>query len=365
MIKLFNRNKEQNRNKKYISYNTRILITFMLSFVFLFCSLFLILSSFDVIKLEEITYKEKSPIDYKIYLKENDFFTDEYISKNDTRKTYIANLIKNITLDFDYQFEIDKPTNMEISYKVIGKLVISNPKDNSVYYEEPFTLVEEKKDTIIDSSSYSINKTVVIDYDSYNNLANKFRYNFGLETESYLDINLIIKGKTNDDSEFNINIEGVKASLKIPLSEKAINIKLEEKALNEQKNVLANKHTKLNNRYKFIIGILFLVITILLVLYLLKLLSFLRNKKSKYDKYIKKILREYDRLIINTKTAPILDGHNIIKLDNFQELLDARDNVKGAIKYYVVTEHQKCNFYFTHNNDLYLLVIKAIDIEKN
>ena len=47
-----------------------------------------------------------------------------------------------------------------------------------------------------------------------------------------------------------------------------------------------------------------------------------------------------------------------------QKFIKDVDNLKLPIKYYVVTEHQKCVFYVTHNNEIYVLTIKAVDLEK-
>ena len=350
----------QKKKKMYISFNVRLILTSIFTIIFIFCSIFLISNSLSVVKIKSINYKETSSVDYRVYLKENDFFTEKYLDKNNNI-TYIASLIKDIKINFNYLFTIDQPSSMDIVYDVIGKLVITSQKDGSKFFEKDYTLVSTVTDSIIDSNSYSINKDVVIDYDYYNNLANKFKYNYGVDSESYLNVYLTIKGENINENSFDINNNSV-ISLKIPLSEKAINIKLDYKDINEQKKIFSNQKSRIKNRTLFIIGIVLGIVSLLLIFKLIKLLTFIVRRKSKYDKYINKILREYDRLIINTRTAPKFEDFNVIRVDSFQELLDARDNVKGAIKYYIVTEHQKCNFYLTHGNDLYLLVIKEVDI---
>ena len=346
----------KNMHKMYISFHARVILTSVFVAIFLFCSIFLILNSLSVVKLESINYEETGGTNYRVYLKENDLFTEEYFDKSSNVKTFVSNYIKNIKVDFDYLFTVDKPSTMDITYDVTAELITNNAKDNSPLDKKEYTLVESKTDKIIDSNSYSINQPVVIDYEYYNNLANKFKYGTGIEIDSYLNVYLNVK------NTFEPNKTGV-ISIKIPLSEKTIQIKLDEKGLHKKGNKVPEQHTKVGNRYKLFIGFIFAFLSLIFIIKLLKLLSYLIKKKSKYDKYINKILREYDRLIINTRTPPKLEGFNIIRLDSFQELLDARDNVKGAIKYYVVTEHQKCNFYFTHDNDLYLLVIKEVDID--
>ena len=90
-----------------------------------------------------------------------------------------------------------------------------------------------------------------------------------------------------------------------------------------------------------------------------------KTKKTNYDKYITKILNEYDRLIVETTTGPNIQNKSIVKINRFNELLDVRDNLKLPIKYYVISEHQKCQFYIDHEEELYILTIKEVDIEDN
>ena len=89
----------------------------------------------------------------------------------------------------------------------------------------------------------------------------------------------------------------------------------------------------------------------------------MKDKKTSYDKYINKILNEYDRLIVESTTEPDIKHSNIIKLPNFRELLDVRDNLKLPIMYYVVVKYHKSYFYIKNNNDIYLLINKAADLD--
>ena len=79
---------------------------------------------------------------------------------------------------------------------------------------------------------------------------------------------------------------------------------------------------------------------------------------------ILRILNEYDRLIVENGTGPDTRDCQVIKISKFEELLDVRDNLKLPIMYYVVTKHTKCQFYIKHDDELYLLTIKAVDLEQ-
>ena len=117
--------------------------------------------------------------------------------------------------------------------------------------------------------------------------------------------------------------------------------------------------------YAFIaIAVVLLGVAVFGLYKLLRLLGFMTNKKSNYDKFIAKMMRQYDRLIVVHYTCPDLSNYNVIKIKEFNELLDMRDNLKVPIMFYNVTDHQKSYFYILNNNDLYLLILKAVDFEK-
>jgi len=59
--------------------------------------------------------KESSNLDYKVYLKENDFYDTPYLTKD---MAYIASLIDTINIDFNYLFSIDTISNMDFSYGI-------------------------------------------------------------------------------------------------------------------------------------------------------------------------------------------------------------------------------------------------------
>ena len=68
---------------------------------------------------------------------------------------------------------------------------------------------------------------------------------------------------------------------------------------------------------------------------------------------------------METTTGIDYKNSSIIKIDKFNELLDVRDNLKLPIMYYNIVSHQKCYFYIKNDTDVYLLQLKASDMEVN
>ena len=110
------------------------------------------------------------------------------------------------------------------------------------------------------------------------------------------------------------------------------------------------------------LGVISVVLSIIFIIKALRLYSKSFVPKNNYDKYISKILREYDRLIVETSSLPNFNDYNIIKINKFTELLDVRDNLHQPIMYYNVVAHQKCHLYILKDSNLYLLTLKDVDM---
>ena len=230
-------------------------------------------------------------------------------------------------------------------------------------------LTEDKKDVVKDGSSFTISESVSIDYDKYNNLVNKFRTNYAVNTSSYLDVYLQVEEKNKSDNSYKISNVS-KTSLKIPLSQQEININLNDQRLDNEQKIISNEKFVVKNEFLLIVSIVLFVITfVYFVRYIcnfIKLLNILNMKNNEYDKFINKILKGYDRIIVNVKTAVDPDNYNVIDVTDFQELVDVRDNVKEPINYFIIEEHQSSIFYLIHNEDLYLYMVSLDDfVEEN
>lgn len=355
----FKKSETNHKHKLYISYNARLIFS-ICTFIILFASgLIFLLKSLSFTEQKVINYDEKSNLDYKVYLKENDFYETPYLGKN---MLYIASLIDKINIDFNYHFTSSENINLDFNYNIIGKLVISDSEEKNTYYEKEYKLLNDKKISMENNNNQIINENVAIDYDYYNNLANNFKMTFGVNTTSNLIIYLSIN-KTGNDSQTMNNTSLM--LIKIPLSEKAINIKMDYKEIDNSSTILSGSYITIDNLVYITASIIFIILSIVALIKSIKLISLLMpNNKNIYDKYVNRLLMEYDRLIVETSTKPLFDNKEIIKIEKFQELLDVRDNLKLPITYYSVTKHQKCYFYISTGDKVYLHTVKAVDLEK-
>ena len=340
------------------SYGLKIALLVLLFLVALTICLIFATRTLEREKLAPIVYSEKGTIDYKVYLNKNEFYEKDYLEKN---KIYIASLIKYIDIDYNYLFNIKKSTNMNFDYKIIGELVIENNSGTRRYFEKEYTILDTRTQKIDNKSSLSIKENVKIDYNYYNVLANSFRSTFGVDTNSYLNLYMQVNSLTDENLNYKIDNTN-KINLKIPLSEKAIEINLNASDNEIIQQVVPTGKVVFNKKY-LILEIITFIITSIIYVVIIKYLSVFFKKKSAYDKYVNKILKEYDRLIVETKSIIKMEKYNIIEVEKFTELLDVRDNLKVPIIYCNMVKHEKGVFYIKDNDDIYVLNVKNDDLE--
>ena len=172
------------RRRKIVAY---ICVIAVISIVFLTLLMFYISSTKDYY----VSYDETSDIDYKVYLKDNDFYEKNYLEKNNQ---YIASLIDYIDADFNYKLSMDdKNVDYTYSYKIDAIVNVKEKNTNNSLYYTTENLLEELNYTSNAETNVDIDENVKIDYNHYNDLIKRFINIYDLDDiESTLTINLTV-----------------------------------------------------------------------------------------------------------------------------------------------------------------------------
>ena len=351
--------KSKRKRGIYLGHYSRLIFNVILFLSLVVTSYIFINKSIVIQEAKNVSYEEHGNADYKVFLKDNIYYEDKYLDKN---MSYIANLIDYISVDYNYNFKADTLFDGEYSYKIRADLEILNAENKTLFFTKKYDLIKEKTFTIENQNEYNIVENIKIDYDHYNSLANGFKSSYGVDTESNLIIYLDIYRNIDQNSINNPNING-KGTIKltIPLSEKAINIKMDSMEINNKNVITSLDDYYLEDIKYLIIGIISLIVSLYLFIKIVKRLSRLSISPTDYDKTLKKILNQYDRLIVTTSSMPNLEKNNIIKLKEFVELLDAKDNLHKPIFFIEVTPHQKAYFFIQDDDKIILFTLKNID----
>lgn len=310
-----------------------------------------------------IGYNEVGNIDYKVFLKENNYYQEQYLGKD---MQYVASIIKDIVPTFTYEMHSEEEMEYTYNYKVSADLIISDPNDNNkVLYKRPSLLVKDTKEKVT-GGSFRVDQEVSINYDEYNNYVNAFKKEYALSVNSklVLTFNIDVTGKNpllKEDFK-----KSSKLVIAIPMSEQTINIGIDTSDINNSGTLERNYMSQIKKPVALVLGIIVGLLSLAL-LYIV-IYNFLTNR-SKTDVYkatIKSILREYDRAIVSSKTADTIDEskYNVIEVPRIEELLDAHDSTGKPILYNEDTENDISTFIIVSDEILYKYRVVRKELEE-
>ena len=135
-------------NKRYLIRQILLISLFVIVFAI---AIFLLYGGLSNDRKMILKYTENNNINYKVYLKDNDFFDTPYI---DQGKTYITSLIDYIHIDFNYNINFDNKVKSDLKYHIVATIE-SNKSDNEVgnYWTKNYNVTDIKEKKFKDAKS--------------------------------------------------------------------------------------------------------------------------------------------------------------------------------------------------------------------
>lgn len=297
-----------------------------------------------------LSYSENTNVDYKVNLKKNNYYQ---VDKLPSGMTYIANLIDNIEVNFNYLFESTKPVDYDSTYYVEAITRVYGDKTKStILFEKSEVLLDNVKVNKSAIRKQEIDEKIKVDYAHFNQFVLDFKTDYALSSESEVIIVLHVKSDASNSNYGSVNQDS-KASLRIPLTLQTIGIKIDKDNINNNK-VLFEKFNINNDNMLYVIG--FFVCSILdIILMLCLIFKFIKSSKrvSFYVKEKNRILKEYDLIIANVTSEIDTSNYQLINVESFSELVDIHDNIGVPILYYEEKKDNLCYFSIIKDNVLY------------
>ena len=326
-----------------------------------------------------VKYKEDSKIDYKVYLKKNDFFDKNYLDENNR---YIASLIDYIHANMNYKISLEeKDVNFKYSYRIDSEVNVVEASGSKPLYNKKQTVLE--KDSVFNNGNreVDINENIKIDYNEYNDLIKKFVSIYGLDDiSSTLTMSMHIKVDGScEEFEKDTNNESV-ISLVIPLTTKTVGIDIKNNIIESSDNIMICKDKSTLMYVYLAMSVLSLIGAIIILVLIIKYVINTRTAQTIYDRELNKILNHYHSYIqkVNNKvnvfeqSGMIIDSDTIykncqvFKLETFTDMLEIRDNLNAPILMSTNDKNTKTYFFIlnTINKAVYVYGIKVQDIKK-
>ena len=310
-----------------------------------------------------INYEEKSAIDYRVYLKPNKFFETSFLPAG---RTYITSLIDYLDIDYTYGFEFDAPVSGDYSYYFVATLsadrITNSASTGGNYWSRDYALTEPISGKIDNARTLNLDYNLKVDYEKYNKILSEFKATYSLAAEGTLKVAMVIKGEVANEKLDDPIALDTNLSLSVPLTEQSIEVSAATDTTENQHNITSHidgdSPSYLTMR---IVGVVACAGAIALAIVAFCLRKKLKHA-SRYEDKIKKILSDYDSVIVDVDQQPKLTGVNVLTVNDFDELLDVYNSIHLPISYY--RDSKSANFIIINEKMAWRYTIVAKDFDE-
>ena len=339
---------------------------FVQSFIVIVLTIAVLISAIVSVQLNKkyyVEYRENGSVDYNVFLKQNEFFEEPYLGKD---QSYVASLIDKIIADFSYDIQMNADdVNYRYSYKIKSTLeIIDNSSEVAIFNPEQ-ELVNVQNKSQNSAKNLRINEIVVINYDEYNDLANKFLETYSLtNTTSNIILTLEVDVLSDCDAFSGSAVDTYTSELRIPLTTKTVNVEMTSTVPEGETKMIACTRGMGSEAFKTT-AIVLGVLDGLMILLLVAFIYLTRTPDITYTARVKKIQSQYKSYIQKINNLFKTNGYQIIQVDTFEEMLEIRDTIQAPILMYENDDKTCAKFMIpTDSKLLYLYEIKIDGYEE-
>ena len=304
--------------------------------------------SFENTNLNTV-YNVKGYIDYDVNLLKNSYYKENVLPPN---MKYVASIIDTINPSFNYELHASNDINLEYTYDITAKLKIIDYENNDKILQETNEVLLPEVTQQYKASNMTLHEDIKINYKKYSTYVTNFKRGLSLPVKAELVISMNIHVAGNNTDVINdINMDR-KLELTIPFNVQTVEVKINTENIDKDGQLLSSV-SKITNKKLFIFFIILSITSIILI----DRLFFGINRYKKYNRYYKdlnKILRNYDRLIVNGEIKYDENEYkNIIITESFEEMVDASVNLNKPIIFEEDKENKKSLFIIMSDDTLY------------
>lgn len=329
----------------------------ILSGILVLISGFLINFGLNYKNERKLHYTEHGDADYKVYLKPNHYFTEEYLEKG---RKYIANLIDHIDIDYHYNFKGDKPMNYTCKYGITAySKVTDSANDKKIIYDTSKCLMEEKVVNFENSSNVELNQPISINYEEYSSIIQNFIQDYKLGSSgATLSVILSVSLEGKSEGFENLILDKSFITLNIPLKNEAIEMEISNQEIDNEGDKTEVSNNKTINWLCYIFAAVLLLPSLCYICFFINKSIKNIKKVSSYEGTKNKILHRYNRFISEVLEIPVLSNCTIIDMKDFDDLMNARDCTEKPILFKEINQGSEGLFLIIDREIVYRYFLK-------
>lgn len=335
-------------HKVYFGFEERVVsMVFGILLLFVVACL-LIFKIFNDGRDVKVSYEESKVIDYEVCLLPNTTYTNSCLEEN---LEYISSITDTVNSHFLYNRKFSSNISYESSYYIDAVVRVYDKNDSNDVHSIYTDYLVENKNVSITNDFVSIDENVVINYQKYLEFASHWVEENEIDGLKELVVTLYVG-------------EEKISSLLIPLEESSYVISKDFSSKGVNEIIIDGDIWTQYNISLAIISSALILISIYLIYQIAKLVLKVTNNHNRYQEYLRELLTEYDSLIVIARGGYESDSvKNVIKVDSFEELLDAREILQKPIIYSRVN-NVKSEFIVEDDIKIYKFVLKEADLEE-
>lgn len=305
-------------------------------------------------------FAEQGELEYRVLLKENDFYDDDFLGED---QAYVTSLIQSILAEFSYKTAIGiNDVTVDYTYRLDAQLIVTDRDSGAALFDPVYEIIPETKASV-KGGSLAIDEKVLIDYVQYDTLAREFVTKYQVDDASCklvvrLQVDMLSHSKQFTKDESNSYFR----EFSIALNETTTTVSTAESVKGE--GLILLKNNSFSTVY-LVLGIVFASIDVVLLGLLIAFTYLTRNTDINYAIKVKKILsayRSYIQVVVNPFDS---EGYQILMVSTFKEMLAIRDTIQSPI---LMNENEDCTctqfLIPTNTKILYVFEIKVEDYDE-
>lgn len=301
--------------------------------------------------IASVDYTQESNLSYRVFYEENQFYDEIFMPEN---QTYVASLIDNIEVDFNYYTYFNEKLSGKYTYDITARLVVWNVNQDEIWTKD-IDIINDKVMNLNRKKDYLIEESINLDFDEYKDIYQSYKTEQNIVTEAILYVTMDIKNNLEHTNLKNIDYDA-KLAIEIPISDNTFKITKTKEHLTDKQTVSKTKSDNSKKVYSMIVSSVLWLLAIVLGAFLIITYGRDVKKQGTYKRKLRKILATYDSIIVNVERLPIIQGLSIVRVTTFEELVDAQNEVRLPINF--KEENNVAKFILVRNNLAWVYILK-------
>ena len=309
----------------------------------------------DKTKEEIYSYTNLFKYDYQVNLLENKYIDETTLGMSEL--AYITDLIDNINMNLNYQYNADEKSTIKYTYSikaVLNGVYTKDGEEQKIWTKEQ-VLKEPTENTVIDRT-FEIKENLSLNLKDLNQLVKDFEQEIGISIDA--TYNLILDVQTSTQVEGQTVDNQCASTIAIDLGKKTTTIKGENNQSDTQYVSQEVEQQSESSVFAKVIGIVMLIVSLYIYRYIFVKTVPMNKTRNEFRLELNRILRLCQDKIVQVSSNLEVDTTNVIDVKDFGEIVKVSEELFKPILYWISPRDNEAWFTVMSHGVTYRYILK-------